>query len=164
MIELPMSCFMPTGEDFFASPRLRQELTEREEIAVWGQHLRWRQQLEPRCRFTPAGIANRHERLRRWTLFAMFRYVRFASRHPEIRSMFSLCAARVSLQHMADCAGTDAPAFYYEWFMQDQPKRLATWGRTVIERLAGSEEHVELLRSMRRWQVDRTIVGGVMGR
>jgi hypothetical protein len=150
------------GGEFYNLPRFQQRMTECEEIDVWNQYEAWQRQIMPKCKFTPKGIANIHERNRRWVLFAMFKLFHFRSQNLRIQSIFQKCIGRVSLQWMAFCVGTDAPPFYYEWFLQSQPKNLTTWGEVVYKQLAGSSEHLEFLKKIRSKQVDKWIVNEVM--
>lgn len=162
MIVMPTDLNIVTRAEFVVLPKLRQELTERLEIAAWGRYLQWHREIEPKCSFTPKGVANKHERQRRWTIFAMFKYFNFHSQHSEIQSIFLVCVGQLSLQWMAECAGTDAPPFYYEWVMESHPKNLTTWGEKVFEKLAKSNKHLEMMKELRPKQVGEWIVDGVM--
>lgn len=142
--------------------RVRQNLSEREEIAAWGLYLRWSSNIEPKCKFSK-GVANEHERQRRYGLFSMFRYFAFRSQHPEVQQMFQQTIGAVSLQWMALCAGTDVPAFYYEWARNILPKSLKGIGKKTFQILSSSPEHVEIFRKIAGKTADKWIVEEVMG-
>ena len=100
-----------TGDEFYKVPETRELLSEQQEFEAWQRYLRWHREIFPKCRFSPKGFANTHERRRRWTLFAMFRLIRFRSQSPEIRAIFTRCLGQLSLQWMVACCGTQIPAF-----------------------------------------------------
>lgn len=135
--------------------------------SCWKRYRTWQDVLAPKCNFSPKGIANAHERRRRYTLFSLFYLFDFRTDAPG--RIFRECFGRLSVAWFTDVVGPAAPPQYYRWLIEHEGSWQQTWSFTVAQLLSKSEPHVEMLRQidpkkMRSIQrkLDRELIREVM--